>query len=56
MEPEIDINILVNLFVQKLAAIQKENTFLEAKYQTLLKEYYEVVEVKNDLQTELTQS
>ena len=28
MEPEIDINILVNLFVQKLAAIQKENTFL----------------------------
>lgn len=55
MEPEMDINILVNMFVQKLAAIQKENIFLEAKYQTLLKEYNELVKVKTNIQTELPQ-
>lgn len=53
MEAEVDINILVNSFVQKIALLHKENAFLEAKYQSLLKEYSEVVTMKNELQQEL---
>jgi hypothetical protein len=53
MESEIDVNILVNTFVQRIANLYKENTFLEAKYQSLLKEYNEILEVKNELQQEL---
>lgn len=53
MEVEVDINYLVNSFVQKIAALHKENAFLDAKYQALLKEYHELVDIKNELQTEL---
>jgi len=53
MEAEVDINLLVNTFVQKIAILHKDNAFLEAKYQTLLKEYNDLVEVKNELQQEL---
>lgn len=53
MEAEVDINILVNSFVQKIAILYKENAFLEAKYQSLLKEYNEVINIKNELQQEL---
>lgn len=53
MEAEVDINILVNSFVQKIAILHKENAFLEAKYQSLLREYNEVIAIKNELQQEL---
>jgi len=53
MEAEVDINLLVNSFVQKIALLHKENAFLDAKYQTLIKEYNDLVEVKNELQQEL---
>lgn len=53
MEAEVDINLLVNTFVQKIAILHKDNAFLEAKYQTLLKEYNDLVEIKNELQQEL---
>lgn len=53
MEAEVDINILVNTLVQKIAALHRENAFLEAKYQTLAKEYHEIVDIKNELQQEL---
>lgn len=53
METEVDINILVNSFVQKIAILHKENAFLEAKYQTLIKEHNELVAIKNELQQEL---
>lgn len=53
MEPEVDINILVSVFTQKLLFAQKENIFLEAKYQSLLNEYNEVIKDKNNLQSEL---
>lgn len=53
METEVDINILVNSFVQKIAILHKENAFLEAKYQSLLREYNEAIAIKNELQQEL---
>jgi len=53
MEAEVDVNLLVNAFVQKIAILHKDNAFLEAKYQTLLKEYHDLVEIKNELQQEL---
>ncbi|WJZ47969.1 hypothetical protein [Synechococcus phage DSL-LC03] len=53
MEAEVDINILVNTLVQKIAMLHKENAFLEAKYQTLIKEHNEAIAIKNELQQEL---
>ena len=54
METEVDINILIGVFIQKNALLQKENAFLEAKYQTLLKEYEEVREINNSLQSQIS--
>lgn len=56
MEPEVDINILVSVFTQKLLFAQKENIFLEAKYQSLLNEYNEVIKDKNNLQSKLREN
>lgn len=35
---EVDINILVSLYNQKLSALTNQNLLLEAKLQTLIKE------------------
>lgn len=55
MEAEIDINLLINIFVQKNALLQKENAILEAKYQSLLSDYMELKENNNELQKEISQ-
>jgi len=53
-ESEVDINILVRLYNQKLAALTNQNILLEAKLQTLsddfAKEKNEILAVNLDLQ------
>lgn len=53
-ESEVDINILVRLYNQKLAALTNQNILLEAKLQTLsddfTKEKNEILAVNLDLQ------
>jgi hypothetical protein len=45
-ESEVDINILVRLYNQKLAALTNQNILLEAKLQTLSDDF---AKEKNDL-------
>lgn len=53
-ESEVDINILVRLYNQKLAALTNQNILLEAKLQTLsddfAKEKNEILATNLDLQ------
>ncbi len=53
-ESEVDINILVRLYNQKLSALTNQNILLEAKLQTLsddfAKEKNELLAVNLDLQ------
>jgi len=39
MNSEVDINVLVTLYNKKLAALTNQNVLLEAKIQTLTKEF-----------------
>ena len=48
-ESEVDINILVRLYNQKLAALTNQNILLEAKLQTLSDDF---AKEKNDLLAE----
>jgi len=43
---EVDVNVLVRLYNQKLASLTNQNVLLEAKLQTLLTEF---AEEKNEL-------
>jgi len=45
-ESEVDINVLVRLYNQKLAALTSQNVLLEAKLQTLTADF---AEEKNNL-------
>lgn len=45
-ESEVDINVLVRLYNQKLAALTNQNVLLEAKLQTLTADF---AEEKNSL-------
>ena len=49
MNSEVDVNILVNLYNQKISVLTNQNILLEAKLQSLTK-YFE--EQKNVLLTE----
>jgi predicted nuclease with TOPRIM domain len=53
MNSEIDINILVKTFSDRMMNLYKDNAILEAKYQSLLQDYVELQETKNELQTEI---
>jgi hypothetical protein len=39
MNNDVDINVLVSLYNQKLAALTNQNVLLEAKLQTLIKDF-----------------
>jgi len=41
MNSEVDVNVLVSLYNQKLSTLTNQNVLLEAKLQTLMKEYEE---------------
>ena len=49
MNSEVDVNILVNLYNQKISALTNQNILLEAKLQSLSKDFEEQ---KNVLLTE----
>ncbi len=50
MNSEVDINVLVTIYNQKLASLTNQNVLLEAKIQTLTKEFEDE---KNRLLSEL---
>ena len=39
MNSEVDVNILVNLYHQKISALTNQNILLEAKLQSLTKDF-----------------
>ncbi len=41
MNSEVDVNILVNLYNQKISALTNQNILLEAKLQSLTKDFEE---------------
>lgn len=41
MNSEVDINLLVTIYNQKISALTNQNILLEAKLQTLMKDYEE---------------
>jgi hypothetical protein len=45
-DSEVDINVLVRLYNQKLAALTNQNVLLEAKLQTMVEDF---AKEKNDL-------
>ena len=49
MNSEVDVNILVNLYNQKISTLTNQNILLEAKLQSLSKDFEEE---KNQLLTE----
>jgi len=49
MNSEVDVNILVNLYNQKISTLTNQNILLEAKLQSLIKDFEEE---KNQLLTE----
>jgi hypothetical protein len=41
MNSEVDVNVLVSIYNQKISALTNQNILLEAKLQTLQKDYQE---------------
>jgi len=41
MNSEVDVNVLVSIYNQKISALTNQNILLEAKLQTLQKDYEE---------------
>lgn len=56
MNHEIDINVLVKTFSERMTVLYRDNAVLEAKYQSLLNDYNELIQTKNELQEEINKS
>lgn len=56
MNHEIDINVLVKTFSERMTVLYRDNAVLEAKYQSLLNDYNELAQTKNELQEEINKS
>ena len=56
MNHEIDINVLVKTFSERMTVLYRDNAVLEAKYQSLLNDYNELVQTKNELQEEINKN
>jgi len=58
-DSEVDVNILMRLYNQKLATLTNQNILLEAKLQTLsddfVQEKNELLEINNDLQNQINE-
>jgi hypothetical protein len=56
-DSEVDVNVLMRLYNQKLAALTNQNILLEAKLQTLsddfAQEKNELLETNSDLQNQI---
>jgi predicted nuclease with TOPRIM domain len=46
---EVDVNVLIKLYNQRLSTLTNQNILLEAKVQTLSKDYSELEERYNEL-------
>jgi hypothetical protein len=46
---EVDVNVLIKLYNQKLSLLTNQNVLLEAKIQTLSQDYFELQEKYNEL-------
>ena len=46
---EVDVNVLIKLYNQKLASLTNKNMLLEAKLQTLTQDYSTLEEKYNEL-------
>ena len=46
---EVDVNVLIKLYNQKLASLTNQNVLLEAKLQTLTQDYHSLEEKYNEL-------
>ena len=46
---EVDVNVLIKLYNQRLSTLTNQNILLEAKVQTLSKDYLELEEKYNEL-------
>lgn len=46
---EVDVNVLIKLYNQKLSYLTNQNVLLEAKVQTLSQDYLELQEKYNEL-------
>jgi len=46
---EVDVNVLIKLYNQRLATLTNQNVLLEAKVQTLSQDYLELQEKYNEL-------
>lgn len=46
---EVDVNVLIKLYNQKLSTLTNQNVLLEAKLQTISKDYLELEEKYNEL-------
>ena len=46
---EVDVNVLIKLYNQKLASLSNQNILLEAKLQTLTQDYFTLEEKYNEL-------
>ena len=55
MNSEVDVNILVNLYNQKISALTNQNILLEAKLQSLTKDFEEQKNVLLTTNLELQQ-
>ncbi len=53
MNRDVDINVLVSLYNQKLATLSNQNVLLEAKVQTLSKDLQNLEREKDSLKMEL---
>ena len=53
MNRDVDINVLVSLYNQKLATLSNQNVLLEAKVQTLSKDLQNLEREKDSLKIEL---
>jgi len=46
---EVDVNVLIKLYNQKLSSLTNQNILLEAKVQTLSQDYLDLEEKYNEL-------
>jgi predicted nuclease with TOPRIM domain len=46
---EVDVNVLIKLYNQRLSTLTNQNVLLEAKVQTLSQDYLELQEKYNEL-------
>lgn len=50
---QLDVNVLVKTLSDKMTSLYKENALLEAKFQSLIQDYHQILEDKRELQAEI---